>query len=49
MAPGIELRYRPNATQHAIWRQCLSCNRVDGADGALTPTRNEPSFSDVPN
>jgi hypothetical protein len=22
--------------QHVIWRQCLSCNRVDGADGALT-------------
>jgi hypothetical protein len=33
------------ALQHAIWRQCLSCNRVDEADGALTPTRNKPSFT----
>jgi hypothetical protein len=29
MAPARELRYSPNAMQHAIWRQCLSCNRVD--------------------
>jgi hypothetical protein len=37
--------YSPKATQHATWRQCLSCNRVDGADGALTPTCNRPSLT----
>jgi hypothetical protein len=33
------------STPYGLRRQCLSCNRVDGADGALTPTRNKPSFT----
>jgi hypothetical protein len=40
-----QLRYCPNTIHHAIWRQCLSNNCVGGADGALTPARNEPSFT----
>jgi hypothetical protein len=31
--------------QNVIWRQCLSCNRADGAKDALTPTRNNLSFT----
>jgi hypothetical protein len=34
-----ELHYIPNARTMPHWRQCLSCNRVDGADSVLTPTR----------
>ena len=37
-APGPRQRPLP-------WWQCLSCNRVDGADGALTPTCNMPSLT----
>ena len=48
-----ELRYCPNAMQLVIWRQCSSCNRVDGArrctdastDANSQVHDNEPSFT----